>query len=125
MYLYRFRRPELRVRLPLLSATQAAVDAALAPMSDNPTLTRQGRHCLRTALPRCPQKGVVAWSNAVATAPIAHVAAEMGISRACASKWVNRYRRYGEVGLLDRPPGRASYHRDRLHGTAPELASQG
>lgn len=34
--------------------------------------------------------------------PIAHVAAEMGISRACASKWVNRYRRYGEVGLYDR-----------------------
>lgn len=27
----------------------------------------------------------------------------MGISRACASKWVNRYRRYGELGLLDRP----------------------
>jgi transposase len=26
----------------------------------------------------------------------------MGISRACASKWVNRYRRYGEIGLLDR-----------------------
>jgi transposase InsO family protein len=36
------------------------------------------------------------------TRPIAHVAAEMGISRACASKWVNRYRRYGELGLLDR-----------------------
>jgi len=34
--------------------------------------------------------------------PIAHVAAEMGISRACASKWVNRYRRFGELGLLDR-----------------------
>ncbi|WP_156365455.1 IS481 family transposase, partial [Sciscionella sediminilitoris] len=34
--------------------------------------------------------------------PIAHVAAEMGLSRAAASKWVNRYRRYGEVGLLDR-----------------------
>ncbi|MDZ7918419.1 MAG: IS481 family transposase [Rhodococcus sp. (in: high G+C Gram-positive bacteria)] len=34
--------------------------------------------------------------------PIAHVAAEMGISRACASKWVNRYRRHGELGLLDR-----------------------
>jgi hypothetical protein len=26
----------------------------------------------------------------------------MGISRACASKWVNRYRRYGELGLQDR-----------------------
>lgn len=37
------------------------------------------------------------------TRPIAHVAAEMGISRACASKWVHRYHRYGEMGLLDRP----------------------
>jgi transposase InsO family protein len=34
--------------------------------------------------------------------PIAHVASEMGISRACASKWVNRYRRHGELGLHDR-----------------------
>ena len=30
------------------------------------------------------------------TRPVAHVAPEMGISRSCASKWVNRYRRYGE-----------------------------
>lgn len=36
------------------------------------------------------------------TRPIAHVAAEMGISRACASKWVNRYRQHGELGLQDR-----------------------
>lgn len=36
------------------------------------------------------------------TRPIAHIAAEMGISRACASKWVNRYRRHGELGLKDR-----------------------
>src|SRR5918994_632835 len=35
--------------------------------------------------------------------PISHVPAEMGISRACASKWVNRYRRVGERCLLDRP----------------------
>lgn len=35
--------------------------------------------------------------------PIAHVAAEMGVSRACAPKWVNRYRRHGELGLRDRP----------------------
>jgi transposase InsO family protein len=34
--------------------------------------------------------------------PIAHVAAEMGISRQCASKWVNRWRRFGELGLVDR-----------------------
>lgn len=37
------------------------------------------------------------------TRPIAHVAAEMGISRACASKWVNRHRQYGDLGLEDRP----------------------
>lgn len=36
------------------------------------------------------------------TRPITHVAAEMGISRATASKWVNRYRQYGELGLYDR-----------------------
>ncbi|GGM37408.1 IS481 family transposase [Promicromonospora citrea] len=30
------------------------------------------------------------------------MAAEMGISRATASKWVNRYRKFGELGLLDR-----------------------
>jgi transposase len=35
--------------------------------------------------------------------PISHVAAEMGISRACVSKWVNRWRRHGELGLHDRP----------------------
>ena len=34
--------------------------------------------------------------------PIAHVAAEMGICGACASKWVNRWRRHGELGLHDR-----------------------
>ena len=36
------------------------------------------------------------------TRPIAHVAAEMGISRATASKWVNRYTQFGDLGLIDR-----------------------
>jgi len=36
------------------------------------------------------------------TRPIAHVAAEMSISRATASKWVNRYEQFGELGLIDR-----------------------
>ncbi|MBB2914497.1 transposase [Streptosporangium becharense] len=35
--------------------------------------------------------------------PVAHVAAEMGISRATAHKWVRRWRTEGETGLLDRP----------------------
>jgi transposase InsO family protein len=34
--------------------------------------------------------------------PIAHVAAEAGVSRQCLSKWVARYRRDGEDGLVDR-----------------------
>jgi transposase len=54
------------------------------------------------------------------TRPIAHVAAEMGISRACASKWVNRWRKHGDTGparpVLDAPP---SDERDqRRHHTA-------
>lgn len=53
----------------------------------NAPLTVEGRHRL---IERCK------------TRPIAHVAAEMGISRACASKWVNRWRKHGDVGLLDR-----------------------
>ena len=35
--------------------------------------------------------------------PVAHVAAEMGISRACASEWVNRWRLHGDAGLHDQP----------------------
>ena len=40
--------------------------------------------------------------------PIAHVAAEAGVSRQCLSKWVGRYRVHGETGLVDRSsaPGR-------------------
>ncbi len=52
--------------------------------------------------------------------PIAHVAAEMGISRDCASKWVNRWRRYGELGLLDRP---STPHRSPT-ATPPEVIVQ-
>lgn len=40
---------------------------------------------------------------------VCDVAAEMGVSRACASKWVNRWRRHGDAGLLDQssPPHRS------------------
>lgn len=34
--------------------------------------------------------------------PVAHVAAELGISRQCAHRWVARYRAHGEAGLRDR-----------------------
>ncbi len=53
----------------------------------NDPLTLEGR---RRLVERCQ------------TRPIAHVAAEMGISRQCASKWVKRFRAEGEAGLLDR-----------------------
>ena len=35
--------------------------------------------------------------------PIAHVAAAMGISRQCASKWWRRWQEFGAAGLEDRP----------------------
>jgi transposase InsO family protein len=48
--------------------------------------------------------------------PIAHIAQEMGISRATASRWWRRYRQLGEAGLVDRPsvPHR-SPHRTPAH----------
>ncbi|KAA9160742.1 helix-turn-helix domain-containing protein [Amycolatopsis acidicola] len=39
------------------------------------------------------------WGVLRQSGPIGHVAAEMGISRQCASKWVNRYRQFGDAGL--------------------------
>ncbi|MGC4946084.1 helix-turn-helix domain-containing protein [Streptomyces sp. DT224] len=36
--------------------------------------------------------------------PIAHVAAEAGISRRCLAKWYARWRAHGENGLLDHTP---------------------
>lgn len=33
--------------------------------------------------------------------PIAHIAAEAGLSRRCLGKWVARYREHGEGGLQD------------------------
>lgn len=58
-----------------------------SPTHANAPLSPEGR---RRLIERCR------------TCPISHVAAEMGISRATASKWVNRYKRFGKTGLLDR-----------------------
>lgn len=58
-----------------------------SPLHSNAPLSPEGR---RRLIERCQ------------TRPVAHVAEEMGISRATASKWVNRYRMFGELGLLDR-----------------------
>jgi transposase InsO family protein len=41
--------------------------------------------------------------------PPAHVAAEMGVSRACAYKWWGRWKAEGKAGLVDRP-SRAHSH---------------
>ena len=37
--------------------------------------------------------------------PAAHVAAELGVSRQCAHRWVGRFRDQGWDGLADRPSG--------------------
>ncbi|MFF3691649.1 IS481 family transposase [Streptomyces sp. NPDC002187] len=49
--------------------------------------------------------------------PVAHVAAEMGISRATAHKWMRRWRAEGEAGLQDR----SSRPRTIPHRTEPEV----
>ncbi len=45
--------------------------------------------------------------------PVAQVAAEMGISRACAYRWWARYRQHGQAGLVDRA-SRAHHHPGRI-----------
>lgn len=71
----------------------------------NAPLTIEGR---RRLIERCK------------TRPISHVAAEMGISRACASKWVNRWRKHGEVDLQDRS---STPHRQPT-ATQPDVVQQ-
>ena len=52
--------------------------------------------------------------------PIAHVAAEAGVSRQCLSKWVGRYRAQGEDGLTDR----SCAPRRRPTELAPDVVAQ-
>ncbi|WP_405526455.1 IS481 family transposase [Streptomyces avidinii] len=52
--------------------------------------------------------------------PVAHVAAEMGISRATAHKWVRRWRTEGQAGLHDR----SSRPRTAPHRTRPAIEAQ-
>src|SRR5581483_278441 len=49
--------------------------------------------------------------------PVAHVAAELGVSRQCAHRWVGRYRAQGWEGLAERRSGPRSSPRR----TSPEL----
>jgi transposase InsO family protein len=71
----------------------------------NAPLTVEGR---RRLIERCQSR------------PIAHVAAEMGISRQCASKWVNRHRQYGDLGLQDR----SSTPKHHPTATAAEIVTE-
>jgi transposase InsO family protein len=52
--------------------------------------------------------------------PIAHIAAEAGVSRQCLSKWVQRYRREGEPGLV----GRSSVPHHSPTALHPDLVAE-
>ncbi|MFJ9884780.1 helix-turn-helix domain-containing protein, partial [Streptomyces sp. NPDC091287] len=52
--------------------------------------------------------------------PVAHVAAEMGISRPTAHKWIRRWRAEGEAGLHDR----SSKPRTTPHRTPPAVEAR-
>ena len=58
--------------------------------------------------PFTPQGRLLLCQRIEAGAPIAHVAAAMGISRRCASKWWHRYLEFGPGGLVDRSSRPAS-----------------
>ncbi len=52
--------------------------------------------------------------------PVAHVADEMGVSRATAHKWVHRWRTEGDAGLYDR----SSRPLTTPHRTSAEVESR-
>ncbi len=56
-------------------------------------------------------------SRVLAGRPVAHVAKELGVSRQCAHRWVNRFRAEGRAGLQDR----SSAPRNRPRRTSIEL----
>lgn len=51
--------------------------------------------------PLTPEGRLRLWLRVDAGRPIAHIAAEAGISRRCLAKWYARWRTHGEDGLLD------------------------
>ena len=51
--------------------------------------------------------------------PVAHVAAEMGISRPTAHKWWNRWNELGEFGLVERVRTSGGGRHRRLNAGAP------
>lgn len=70
--------------------------------------------------PQCPAdhpRQATAGRTSPVRRPIAHVAAEMGISRPTAHKWVLRWRAEGDTGLIDR----SSRPRLTPHRTSPAL----
>lgn len=87
-------------------ATQPFSTKKTSPVTHrNAPLTVEGR---RRLIERCQSR------------PIAHVAAEMGISRQCASTWVNRYRKYGDLGIQDR----SSAPKHHPTATATEIVAE-
>ncbi|MFG2785114.1 helix-turn-helix domain-containing protein [Streptomyces prunicolor] len=60
-----------------------------------------GHDCARERAPLTPEGRLRLWLRVDAGRPIAHIAAEAGISRRCLAKWYARWRTHGEDGLLD------------------------
>jgi Homeodomain-like domain len=67
-----------------------------------------------------PAGRMVLCQRIAAGRPVAHVAAEMGISRTCAYRWWGRYRQVGLAGLVDRPS--CAHHHPRRTSAQLEAA---
>jgi transposase-like protein len=63
-----------------------------------------------------PRGRLLLCQRAASGRPVAHVAAEMGVSRATGYKWVRRFRQEGAAGLIDRS--------SRPHSSPARLSAQ-
>ena len=87
---------------PLDATTTTTMPTGVAATATSGSISRAQRSRRTIQI-----EGGLSWHMLVARVeagwPVAHVAEQLGISRATGYKWVARYRREGRAGLVDRP----------------------
>jgi hypothetical protein len=93
--------PDRVVPVPLRSCSMILLDTNGGPRAAARAAARGGVMTVHANAPLTPEGHLRLCLRVDAGRPIAHIAAEAGISRRCPAKGYARWRRHGEDGLLD------------------------